>query len=108
MNEYTPDCWTVIHIDGPDPHYRVLAGWSGGYLHGSSWKLNSGITHIERDGDYILFHGSSGSVYRCHQSGYGLKMSTAGIWNQLKAKYGDQVELLDETTDWNTVDWRIR
>lgn len=107
MTTYTPDCWTVIRIDGPDPHYRVLAGWSGGYLHGSSWKLNSGITRVERDGEYILFHGSSGSVYRCHQSGYGLRTSTSYIWNQLEEKYSDQVELLDETTDWNSVDWRI-
>ena len=28
---YTPDNWVVIKIKGDDPHYRVLAGWSGGY-----------------------------------------------------------------------------
>lgn len=107
MTTYTPDCWTVISINGSNPHYRVLAGWGGGYLHGTSWKLNSGITRVERDDDYLLFYGSSDSIYRCHKAGYGLRMSTAAIWNQLEAKYGDKVALLDETTDWFNIDWKI-
>ena len=32
MNEYNPDNWVIIKIKGDDPHYRVLAGWSGGYF----------------------------------------------------------------------------
>ena len=108
MTTYTPDCWTVVFLNGPDPHYRVLAGWSGGYLHGDSWKLNSGITRVEEDGEYLLFYGLSGSVYHCHRHGYGLRMSTAGIWNQLKQLHGDAVSLLDEATDWNNQDWILQ
>ena len=51
MSNYKPDNWVVIKMDGDNPHYRVLAGWSGGYLHGDSWKINSGITRVEDDGD---------------------------------------------------------
>ena len=31
---YTPDNWVIIKVMGDDPHYRVLVGWSGGYLDG--------------------------------------------------------------------------
>jgi hypothetical protein len=47
MNEYTCDNWVVIKMKGDDTHYRVLAGWSGGYLDGDSWRMNSGITKVE-------------------------------------------------------------
>lgn len=48
MNEYTPDNWVVVFLNGDDPHYRVLVGWSGGYLTGDSWRMNSGITRVEK------------------------------------------------------------
>lgn len=105
MTEYTPDCWTVIYLDGPDPHYRVLAGWSGGYLHGDSWKLNSGIVRVEEENEHLRFYGASGSVYCCHKDRYGIRNSTAGTWNKLKQLHSDAVTLLDETTDWKTQDW---
>jgi len=47
---YNPDNWVVIKMNGDDPHYRVLAGWSGGYLDGDSWRMNSGITRVEDAG----------------------------------------------------------
>ena len=47
MNEYRPDNWVVIKLKGDDPHYRVLAGCSGGYLDGDSWRMNSGIVLAE-------------------------------------------------------------
>lgn len=52
---YTPDNWVVIKFGGSDPHYRVLAGWSGGYTTGDSWRMNSGIVQHEFDGDYWYF-----------------------------------------------------
>jgi len=37
-----PDNWVVLEImasvDDTNPSYKVLAGWSGGYLHGDNWK----------------------------------------------------------------------
>lgn len=107
MNTYTPDNWVVIKISGDDPHYRVLAGWSGGYAAGSSWRMNSGITRAEQYGDFIKFYGSSGSCYQCHKDSYGLKMNNAHIWNRLLHLHGDEVEMLDEQTDWLNQDWII-
>jgi hypothetical protein len=104
---YTPDNWVVIKFNGDDPHYRVLAGWSGGYLHGSSWQLNSGITRVEEDGKLLNFYGASGSCYRVHKESYTLRMNNASIWDQLQAKHGDKVELMDEATDWLAMDWII-
>lgn len=108
MSEYNPDNWVVIKIKGNDPHYRVLAGWSGGYTTGDSWRMNSGIVKVEEDhGDY-LFYGHSGSAYRCGKQSYTLRMNNAGIWDQLQKLHGDKVELMPEDTDWMNMDWFIK
>ncbi|CAB5220758.1 hypothetical protein UFOVP245_23 [uncultured Caudovirales phage] len=36
-----------------------------------------------------------------------LKMPMAGIYNQLKEKYQDQVEIMPEDTDWMIMEWKI-
>lgn len=105
MTVYTPDNWVILEIKGDDPHYRVLAGWSGGYTTGSSWRMNSGITGVEEDGDYLVFRGSTGSEYRCHKEGYGLRMNNAHVFNQMKELHGDLVEMMDDDCDWFNVDW---
>ena len=103
MSKYRPDNWVVIHIKSGAPHYRVLAGWSGGYLDGDSWRMNSGITRVEVTDEGFDFYGSSGSCYSCHKSAYGLRMNTAPIWGKVQAAY--DVELMDEATDWTIVEW---
>lgn len=103
---YTPNNWIVFHVKGHDDQsgiYKVLAGWSGGYLDGDSWRINSGIDKVEFDGDYFKFYGASGSCYKCHKDSYGLRMNTAGIWSQLKEKAGDRVTILNEDTDWLSI-----
>lgn len=102
MSEYTPDSWVVLKmvVDG-ETMYKVLAGWAGSYLYGASWKLNSGITKVEEDGQCYLFHGYSGSVYRCHKSSYGMSAYTSGIYASFQ-KQAEQsnnavtIEALDE------------
>ena len=96
----TPDHWVVLKIPtDDDPMYKVLAGWSGGYLDGDSWRLNSGITLIFEREDSVDFYGNSGSLYHCRKGSYGLAMSTAGIYEQLSSK----VELMPEDTDWKNL-----
>ena len=96
MTMYNPDRWVVIK----NPHcYKVFATWSGGYTHGSSWKLNSGITHCEQDGDYLVFHGYSGSTYRCHKDLYGI----TGGWHHLMDTPG--FEIVPETTDFVSMNY---
>jgi hypothetical protein len=108
MSNYNPDNWVVIKLTGEDPHYRVLAGWSGGYTTGDSWRMNSGITKVEEDEAFYYFYGSSGSSYRCCKESYKLRMNNAGIWDQLQQIHGDKVELMPEDTDWMKLDYIIK
>lgn len=101
MNEYTPDNWVVLKIQNEgETLYKVLAGWSGGYLYGDSWRMNSGITEVKQNGDYYEFYGSSGSCYRCHRDSYRLTMANSGVYTQLKEQFGDAVELMPKDTEW--------
>jgi hypothetical protein len=78
--------------------HKVLAGWSGGYLEGDFWRMNSGIVRASEEGDYILFHGQSGSVYKCHKNSQRLSNATAGVYNTLVNQGKEQgitVEMVD-------------
>ena len=80
---YKPEGWVIVRVLGDDPHYRVFGSWSAGYLTGDSWRMNSGISRTEREGDTYLFHGESGSVYECPVNCYGIVGSyAAGILAQ--------------------------
>ena len=111
MSEYSPDSWVVLKVKagkGTFPFYKVLAGWSGGYLDGDSWRINSGITLVFDREDEIHFHGESGSLYRCHKETYGLRMSTAGIFKQMQligtgVDGSAKVEMMPEDTDWTNI-----
>lgn len=107
MSYYHPDNWVIIHLKGDDPHYRVLGGWSGGYATGDSWRMNSGIVQCIEEDDHWIFVGSTGSTYACHKDGYGLRMNNMHVWIDLQRIHGEKVELLDELTNWNEVDWII-
>jgi hypothetical protein len=107
-NLYNPDNWVVVKISGNDPHYRVLAGWSGSYLGGNSWRMNSGITEVVETKYHYYFFGSSGSTYRCGKDSYMLRMNTAGVWASLQEQHGDAVELMPEDTYWMNTDWIIK
>ena len=104
---YNCDNWVIIKFNGDDPHYRVLAGTSGGYTTGASWRMNSGIVEVNESNDYYYFKGSSGSEYRCSKNSYMLRMNNAHIWSQLQDMHGDKVEMMPEDTDWLKVDWII-
>ena len=108
MSEYRPDNWVVLKVKegkGTFPFYKVLAGWSGGYLSGDSWRINSGVTEVKEDGDYYEFYGETGSCYCCHKEGYGLRMNNAGVYKNLclQQEFGGQVQLMAEDTDWSTL-----
>lgn len=101
MTTYNPDKWMLVKMNDAKKdkfHHRVFATWSGGYTTGDSWKLNSGITTITEDGDYYLFAGSSGSVYRCHKEMYGSNGYGWGVINSLieDSKEYVTIEILEE------------
>ena len=107
MSYYNPDKWVVLKLPAG---YKVLGGWSGGYAHGSTWRLNSGITHVKkkrdwRDEEYLVFHGHTESQYWCHPEMYGFLSSSAGLYAQLMEEHPDKVELMPEDTDWLNMKW---
>jgi hypothetical protein len=107
MSVNTPHNWVVIKITGEDPHYRVLGGWSGGYLDGDSWRLNSGIVKVVESPEHYEFYGSSGSVYKCRKTGNRVGMNIASVIQNLKRAHGDKISVLEEDTDYTNIDWVI-
>ena len=100
MSTYNPDNWVIVKI-GDD--YKVLAGWSGGYLYGDSWRLSSGIVHIKDHSDVLRIYNHSGSCYICRKSGYTLRNNNAYVWNKIKETFGDDCSILNEHTDWKNL-----
>jgi len=71
---YNPDKWIIVKFTSPKNGdvYKVLGGWSGGYLDSDNWRVSSGLERIEEDGDYLLMHNYSGSIYKCHKKAEGV------------------------------------
>lgn len=105
---HRPEGWVIIKIGGPTPHYRVFAGWYGGYLSGDSWRMNSGITKVTKEDEYFLFAGDSGSLYQCHESSYGrLSSYNISVLQGFCEKSQGLVEYFKEMPDMLTVDLLI-
>ena len=86
---YTPDNWVLIKISTPkETFYKVLGGWSGSYLYGSNWRLNSGIKEMvfNEEENYYEARGYSGSSYILSPESEGQRMATAGIVEQLQSQ----------------------
>ena len=104
-NMYTPDKWLMIKINSPRPFYKILGSWSGGYLDGDSWRMNSSVVSFKEEKDYYLFYGSSGSCYKCSKHSYGVNTIGAQVAQKLKNKYPDKISFLDEDTDFTKLDY---
>ena len=99
MSVYTPDRWVIVRItqENDEVIHKVLAGWSGGYLDGDSWQLNSGIKEVRDLGNEYQFIGYSGSIYRCHKSGEGMNiimMSALGRFQDMAKEAGKRDDRL--------------
>jgi hypothetical protein len=93
-----PDAWVILEIShNGEKFQKILAGWSGSYLYGDSWRMSSPIKkmNIDVNNDYITVETDSGSVYNLFKNYQGLRMSNAGVYNQLKEKFGDAVEIVE-------------
>lgn len=104
-----PDRWVVLKLtlkDGKEPIYKVFASFYGGYLDGDSWKMNSGISSIRIDDNFIYFDGYSGSVYKCHnkESSYGTNSLANGVLTNMLQKLNESDvgtgEVLPFDSDW--------
>lgn len=111
---YQPDKFVVLKVNylKGGTGYRLFGSWAGGYTTGDSWKLNSGITKVEKVGPFLTFHGNSGSVYRVHEEMYGTTSYTLSIldsWaKDAEIGVGSSFEILPYDTDWVNFDWSKR
>lgn len=94
----TPDSWVIIEVNHEGKQFqKIISGWSGGYLDGDAWRMSSRIKEIgiKVNQDFFTVDTESGSRYNLFKSRQGLRMSNAGIYNQLKEEYGDAVEIIE-------------
>lgn len=111
MTTYSPNFWSIIKINSDiDPHYRVFGSWSGSYLDGASWRMNSGIVQVEQDEDpnILNFIGSSKSIYKCHKKCYGFHHYGRSVFENYQANKPGIMEVMPEDTDWFSMDWIIK
>lgn len=96
MSEYNPDCWKIIEIDGENETIlKVFGTWRGGYANGDSWRLNSGVSGVEVEGDLIHFYGHSGSTYTVHKDAEGTSGYTGGILADMITRSEGKARVLD-------------
>ena len=95
---YYPDAYRFIEIKQPDEGIliKLFSSWRGGYLHGDSWRINSGCLRIEEDGDEAFIHGYSGSIYYIKKDSPGnLTSFTSSVLDDLLDKLGDDARIVD-------------
>ena len=98
----SPDRWVIVKL--PNNYYKVFGTWTGGYLDGDRWKLNSGISKVEQDENFYYFIGFSGSCYKCHKKGYGTATSWGlSVLNKIIEQGNGQIELMENVEDWENV-----
>ena len=99
MRNNYPDSWVLLKVeDSGRCCYKVLAGYFGGYLCSSGWRLSSGVIQIEDGGAHWKFYGASGSCYHCNKGDYGVKFAISEPFNRLVGS--GNATMLSENTDW--------
>jgi hypothetical protein len=99
---HKPNKWVVVKVITDKVIYKVFGCWSGSYLGGDSWRMNSGIESIKDTGDAYEFTGYSGSIYICNKNTYGTHGYGAMVLNSMtqEALKNDIITVvLDEDTD---------
>lgn len=89
---YTPDRWVLLKITSKDTgevHQRVFGGWFGGFAHGDSWRLNSGVADVHEFDDYFLFESASGKEYLCRKYSQGTEGMSMYMQNVLQSLIDD-------------------
>ena len=100
MSTYTPDSWVIVKIqyEKYETIYKVLAGWSGSYLYGASWKLSSGIVTFEDKGEHYESLQDSGSTYILYKSSERMSAIMASTFASFEEQFkgiNDTIEVID-------------
>lgn len=94
-----PDKWILVKVTSEEhgEFYKIFATWSGSYLYGSSWQLNSGIDKVLFHDDHYEFQGISGSVYIGGKTNYGIAgADNWSVLSQLEDKFEARFHPLSE------------
>lgn len=97
---YVPRSWVMLKVHNTQNGvicYKILAGWGL-----DSWRMNSGCVRVEETETAYLFHGYSGSVYKCNKDSYGLSGMSKAILIHLEQQQTEEltVEMLPAETNW--------
>jgi len=100
MTEYCPDAYQFLRISSTKDNtvvYKLFAVWVGGYAGSDSWRINSGVTSIYKEGESVRVGGHSGSCYvintSTHMTGYGQSVINRII--KRASEEGIVVEMVD-------------
>jgi hypothetical protein len=107
MSVYNPDKWCIVKIVGNSTHYRVFGSWSGGYLDGDSWRMNSGITRVGEDDNFYYVYGASGSCYNCHKESYGANGYGYAVLSQYESDSEGRFTVLNDIPDMLNMEWEL-
>lgn len=105
MNEpriYTPDNWQIIQInpkDTSEAHYRIIAGWSGSYMYGNSYKISSSVKSVDDLVYNWKTHCSSGSVYMLRKNSEHVSAATVGVLKEFMLANPDLLIEVKKMTD---------
>jgi len=97
---YTPSGWAFLKIQvyGSDnPIVKVFGSWSGSYLDGDSWRVNSGCTKSEENENEYIVSGDSGSQYILSKTANHITAYNKGVLEDMTAElrsYGHQADII--------------
>ena len=111
---YTPNNWQLVRVTPKDTgaiYYRILVGWSGSFMYGSSWKLSSGFGPVRNgtfgceqvidEGDSWRVPQSSGSVYILRKNS---ERSSAATWGVIECVMRDNPDVKLEIVKMENID----
>lgn len=102
----TPERWVIIKILlNNNTYYKVFGAYSGTYLTGERWQINSGIHKATQDDEYFYFEGYSGSCYKCLKAAYGVRGTyITGVLNTIIEESGGKAKVVEEKEDWEELE----
>lgn len=89
---HMPESWVILEILTKQSTvvYKVFGMWYGGYLHGDSWRMNSGIVKMEENDNHYSFIGFSGSTYICKKGAYRIHGYGGSVLSEIIEKCKEQ------------------
>jgi hypothetical protein len=108
MNDYNPDKWMLVKVNGQTPHYRIFGSWYGGFAGADEWRLNSGVESVREEGNFYIFEGTSGSTYSCHKEAYGASSFGMSVVLNYEKKSQGTMTIIHEQPDIMSIDWSCK